>query len=166
MKFKVGDEVYLKESSEYADAGKVGQLPLGVKGTVDAVDTLGILVSWGEDWGCNYKEEDLELVVDCTSTLKFEITPSDVEWTDEHYNFDYKLTPEDIEKGSVRIDAYFVNRMWNINQADDTGAAFHLLKTLTRLSNNKNPLERELTAIVEQAKILAKLHNVELKEEK
>ena len=87
---------------------------------------------------------------------------SDGGWSDTHYDFDYSLTEEDLVKGSVRVDAYFVNRMWGINKWDDTGAAFHMLKTLTRASQGKNSIKRELTAIVKQANILAKLHGVEV----
>lgn len=83
------------------------------------------------------------------------------EWTDKHYNFNYQLTQEDIEKGHVRVDAYFVNRMWKINQWDDTGAAFHVLKTLPRIANNKNPLKRELVALKKQVDLLCKMHGVD-----
>lgn len=82
------------------------------------------------------------------------------EWTDRHYDFNYQLSQEDIEKGSVRVDAYFVNRMWKINQWDDTGAAFHVLKTLPRIANNKNPLKRELVALKKQVDLLCKMHGV------
>ena len=84
------------------------------------------------------------------------------EWSDKHYDLDYTLTEEDIQSGKVRVDAYFVNRMWKINSWDDTGAGFHVLKTFTRMAQDKNDIKRELTAIVNQAKILAKLHGVEL----
>ena len=84
------------------------------------------------------------------------------EWSDKHYDLDYTLTDEDMQSGKVRVDAYFVNRMWKINSWDDTGAGFHVLKTFTRMAQDKNDIKRELTAIVNQAKILAKLHGVEL----
>lgn len=84
-------------------------------------------------------------------------------WTDKHYDFDYTLTPKDIKKGSIRVDAYFVNRMWKLNQADDTGVAFHCLKTLTRMNNNKNPKERELKALYGQIKRWAELEGIDLK---
>lgn len=83
------------------------------------------------------------------------------EWTDKHYDFNYQLTKEDIEKGHVRVDAYFVNRMWKINQWDDTGAAFHVLKTLPRIANNKNPLKRELVALKKQFDLLCKMHGAD-----
>ena len=80
------------------------------------------------------------------------------EWTDKHYNNFYQLTEEDIKAGQVKVDAYFVNRMWKINQWDDTGAAFHALKTLPRIANNKNPLKRELIALKKQVDLLCKMH--------
>ena len=83
------------------------------------------------------------------------------EWTDKHYNNFYQLTEEDIKIGQIKIDAYFVNRMWKINQWDDTGAGFHILKTLPRIANNKNSLKRELVALKKQVDILCKLHGVD-----
>ena len=83
-------------------------------------------------------------------------------WTDKHYDNYYTLTEEEIEAGKIRLDAYTVNRTWKINSWDDTGAAFHLLKTLPRIANEKNDLERELTALYKQVKCLCKLHNVEV----
>ena len=84
-----------------------------------------------------------------------------VEWTDKHYDNFYQLTKDDIEAGQVKIDAYFVNRMWKINQWDDTGAGFHVLKTLPRIANNKNPLRRELVALKKQVDLLCKMHGVD-----
>lgn len=84
------------------------------------------------------------------------------EWTDKHYDFNYTLTEDDIEKGVIKIDPYFVNRMWKINSWDDTGAAFHSLKNYARISNGKNPLERDLTSLYKQVKRLCELHGVKL----
>ena len=82
-------------------------------------------------------------------------------WTDKHYDFNYQLTQEDIDKGYVRIDAYFVNRMWKVNSWDDTGAGFHIVKTIPRIANSKNPIERELIALHKQINALCKLHGVD-----
>jgi hypothetical protein len=94
-----------------------------------------------------------------------EATPEPVkvntEWTDKHYNFNYKLSEKNIKDGHVRVDSYFVNRMWKLNSWDDTGAAFHSLKTLARIINSKNPLERELVALYQQVNSLCKLHGVD-----
>ena len=83
------------------------------------------------------------------------------EWTDKHYNNFYQLTEEDIKSGQIKVDAYFVNRMWKINSWDDTGAGFHVLKTLPRIANNKNPLKRELMALKKQVDLLCKMHGVD-----
>ena len=85
----------------------------------------------------------------------------DPEWTDKHYNNFYQLTEEDVKSGQIKIDAYFVNRMWKINSWDDTGAGFHVLKTLPRIANNKNPLKRELKALKKQVDLLCKMHGVD-----
>lgn len=83
------------------------------------------------------------------------------DWSDEHYNHFYQLTKEDIERGKIKVDAYFVNRMWKINSWEDTGAGFHILKTLPRIANNKNSLKRELVALKKQVDMLCKLHGVD-----
>lgn len=86
------------------------------------------------------------------------------DWTDKHYGHYYKLTDEDISAGQVKVDAYFVNRMWKINSWDDSGAAFHIVKTLPRIANSKNPLKRELVALKKQVDILCNLHGISDKE--
>lgn len=84
------------------------------------------------------------------------------QWSDKHYDFKYELTSKDIEKGFIKIDPYLVNRIWRINSWDDTGAAFHSLKNYARISNGKNPLERDLTSLYKQVKVLCKLHGVQI----
>lgn len=73
------------------------------------------------------------------------------EWTDKHYDHYYTLTPEDIAAGKIKVDPYFVNTIWGINDADKTGAAFHNLKTLSRMVKNKNSLAREWDAMIGQS---------------
>ena len=93
-----------------------------------------------------------------------DLTPDveiNVDWSDEHYNHFYHLTDKDVELGKIKVDAYFVNRMWKINSWEDTGAGFHILKTLPRIVSNKNSLKRELTALKKQVNILCKLHGVD-----
>lgn len=114
---------------------------------------------------CYSKEGDSELFEDLKESLEqcIEIKKERQNgWTDKHYDNYYTLTEQDIEAGKIRLDAYIVNRSWKINSWDDTGAAFHLLKTLPRIANEKNDLERELTALYKQVKCLCKLHNVEV----
>jgi hypothetical protein len=84
------------------------------------------------------------------------------QWTAKHYDNYYQLTPKDIESGKVKIDAYFVNKLWQLNSKDDTGALFHCLKTIARFGD-KNPVERELNALHNQVKRMAELYGVVLK---
>lgn len=91
---------------------------------------------------------------------QYKKSKTNTEWTDKHYDFNYTLTEDDIEKGVIKIDPYFVNRMWKVNSWDDTGAAFHSLKNYARISNGKNPLERDLTSLYKQVKRLCELHGV------
>ena len=84
------------------------------------------------------------------------------QWTAKHYDNYYQLTPKDIESGKVKIDAYFVNKLWQLNSKDDTGALFHCLKTIARFGD-KNPIERELNALHNQVKRMAELYGVTLK---
>ena len=83
-------------------------------------------------------------------------------WTQSHYDQIYKLKPHEIKSGEVRLDAYKVNKAWGLNSVDPTGAAFHCLKTLTRIPKNKNPLERELIALIGQIKGWAREEDVDL----
>lgn len=125
------------------------------------------LVGWKE--GTESTKEDIQdasaFTIDKESILSkvglFDVPTT--EWTDKHYDNYYTLTDEDIEEGKIRIDAYFVNRMWKLNSIDDTGCAFHCLKTYTRMANGKNSMERELNALNGQLKRWAKLMNVKLK---
>lgn len=120
-------------------------------GVVEDVPVVeqGILISTNNDFvvkGCRVKN---------STQLK-------TEWTDKHYDFNYTLTEDDIEKGVIKIDPYFVNRMWRINSWDDTGTAFHCIKNFARISNAKNPLERDLRSQYKQIKRLCELHGVDL----
>lgn len=83
------------------------------------------------------------------------------EWTATHYDNYYHLTEADIKSGKIKVDAYFVNKMWKLNEKDDTGALFHSLKTIARFGD-KNPIERELKALYAQTKRMAELYGVDL----
>ena len=72
-----------------------------------------------------------------------------VELETKHYDFTYKLTKEDIEKGEIRIDPYFVSEQWKLGEKDNSGAIFHILKTIARFGV-KNTKEREIKAILWQ----------------
>lgn len=73
-------------------------------------------------------------------------------WTKKHYDFNYKLTPEDIEKGQITIDPYLVASQWRLGEKDNnSGILFHCLKGLARMGTKKgNTIEREITAIQKQ----------------
>jgi hypothetical protein len=101
-------------------------------------------------WGLNSSEGMCwEFVDDRDATIPTKV------WTDKHYDhyLTVKLTPEDIAAGEVKvkIDPYVVNELWGINTADKTGAGFHCLKTLSRMANAKNSLEREWDALIGQS---------------
>lgn len=80
------------------------------------------------------------------------------EWTDKHYNFDYKLTREDIDRGYIRVDAYFVCAVWGLFKRDGgSGILFHVLKTILRIGKKVgNSFQREIDAIKAQLDNLAR----------
>lgn len=84
-------------------------------------------------------------------------------YSSNHYNLNYSITDEDIERGYIRVDAYFVNKTWGLNSKDDTGILFHQLKTVARFGD-KNPIEREIKAMYGQVKRMAEMYNVELED--
>lgn len=98
--------------------------------------------------GC---DEDFVKVV--PNTLK--------EYTTKHYDTYYQLTDKDIEEGKIRVDAYWVAKQWKIGSRDDSGALFHNLKTIARFGE-KNSVEREIKALYNQTKALARVYGVEL----
>lgn len=83
------------------------------------------------------------------------------EWTDKHYSNHYTLTQKDIDNGFVKIDPYFVSKMWKIGSKDDSGALWHCFKTIARFGE-KNSREREIKALYAQIKCLAELEGVVL----
>jgi len=84
------------------------------------------------------------------------------DWTASHYDVNYTLSKKEIEQGFVRLDTYKVNKAWGLNSVDATGAAFHCLKTLNRIPRQKNPLERELRALVGQIKCWSNEEEIDL----
>lgn len=82
-------------------------------------------------------------------------------WTDRHYDFTYTLTEDDIEKGVIKIDPYFVADQWKLGEKDNSGVIFHILKTCSRYKT-KHEEEREIKAIYGQIKRLAEIRGVEL----
>jgi hypothetical protein len=79
---------------------------------------------------------------------------------DKHYDFTYKLTKEDIEKGEIRIDPYFVSMQWRLGEKDPSGCGFHILKTLARLFTKEgNSKAREINSIQLTANRMMEVHN-------
>ncbi len=75
-------------------------------------------------------------------------------YTDKHYDFTYKLSKEEIEKGEVKLDPYKVSSVWKLGERDNnSGILFHILKTIPRFGV-KNDEEREIQAIIKQAENL------------
>lgn len=89
------------------------------------------------------------------------LVTTQVEWTDKHYDNNYSLTQQDIERGFVKVDPYFVSKIWKIGSKDDSGALWHCFKTIARFGE-KNSKEREIRALYAQIKRLADLEKIEL----
>lgn len=110
--------------------------------------TYGTRTNIWDDKDLEFVDED---IVDNKESGMYIKESTKSEWTDKHYDHYYTLTPEDIAAGKIKIDPYFVNTIWGINDADKTGAAFHNLKTLSRMAKNKNSLAREWDAMIGQS---------------
>lgn len=66
----------------------------------------------------------------------------------EHYGFKYHLRRDEVLNGHVIIDPYAVAKVWNLGSKDPSGALFHILKTIAKLSKLEgNSLEREIQSI-------------------
>lgn len=88
------------------------------------------------------------------------IRPKD-NYTTDHYNMYYTLTEKDIKAGKIKVDAYWVAKQWKTGSRDDSGALWHSLKTIARFGE-KNDKAREIKALYNQAKALARIYDVEL----
>lgn len=88
------------------------------------------------------------------------VRPKD-NYTTDHYNMYYTLTDKDIEAGKIKVDAYWVAKQWKTGSRDDSGALWHSLKTIARFGE-KNDKAREIKALYNQAKALARIYDVEL----
>lgn len=112
-----------------------------------------------------FSENDLELVKREPLILEehpLESYPDkDGEYSLSHYNNYYILTEEDIEAGQIKVDAYWVAKQWKTGSRDDSGALWHSLKTIARFGD-KNSVDREIKALYNQAKALARIYKVDL----
>ena len=80
------------------------------------------------------------------STALYTPLNSTTEFTDKHYNFNAKLTSQEIESVEIRLDPYRVAKEWRLGKKDDTGCLFHILKGIARFGD-KNSVEREIKAM-------------------
>ncbi len=157
--FKVGDKV-LRVGDVTIDRR---HLPKGVVGTITEIDhaaSFWYRVEWEVD-GCPHHL--YYQAVDLASATPMTVAEDQTGWTGTHYDNWYTLSDQDKAIGKVKIDAYFVNKMWKLNEKDDTGGLFHNLKTIARFGD-KNPVERELKALYNQTKRMAELYGVDLDE--
>lgn len=168
--FKVGDKVRRVKLTDLGGVrpsnGEVWEVSI-----ID-LDPEGLFIGFDNDpeeagqavWGAEY----FELV---ESYNPSEAKPPEVvalgkelkstDWTDKHYDAFYHLTPKDIENGFVKVDPYFVARIWQLGKKDDSGVLFHNLKNISRYGE-KNSKEREIRALYAQIKRLAELEEIEL----
>ncbi len=115
-------------------------------------DDLSYTVFNDEGWNNSYPKEDFVIVDEVAEEQRT---------IDSHYGFFYKLTEDDIEKGSIKIDPYFVASQWNFAKNDPSGVIFHIFKTCARFGE-KNSVEREIKAVYKSIKRLAELQGVNL----
>jgi len=131
---------------------KDGSGEMGVGGVI-GYETFGdsplVLLNTGDEiTGISVREDDIS------------IRPKD-SYTTDHYNMYYTLTDKDIEAGKIKVDAYWVAKQWKTGSRDDSGALWHSLKTIARFGE-KNDKAREIKALYNQAKALARIYDVEL----
>lgn len=107
-----------------------------------------------------HKEEPPEYIPPEVVVLGDELVPTLTDWTDKHYNAIYKLTEKDIERGWIKIDPYRVSKQWRLGSKDESGALFHVLKTLARMGE-KNSVEREVKALLAQIKCFAEIEGID-----
>lgn len=126
----------------------------------------GVVCGEGDSWEFVDENESPKLKVGDLD-MTYNIVPSDADensvWTANHYDKYYHLTPEDIAEGKIRLDAYTVAKVWKIGSKDDSGALFHTFKLFPRWGE-KNTVEREIVALYNQAKALARVYNVKLED--
>lgn len=80
-------------------------------------------------------------------------------FTDKHYDFTYQITQEDIDRGYIKLDPYFISKQWQLGSKDESGALWHIFKTIARFGV-KNPIEREIKAMEASIKRMKDLYNI------
>lgn len=102
-----------------------------------------------------WKEEWLVPIEEDTDTQEKQPVKSD--YTDTHYDFKYNLTQEDIDRGYIKIDPYFIGNEWKVGEKDPSGILTHNLKTIARFGD-KNSKRRESEALVKQSENLLRFY--------
>lgn len=158
-------------ATEYGVVGKARH-PVWANENVFQYLSTGVMAKFGADYYSEFYDGNSEIykmveVNPLYAATAVENNPNKAavksdSWTASHYDWYYTLTEDDIKLGKVKIDPYFVNKVWQLNSKDDTGVLFHNLKTLSRFGD-KNDVEREIKALYNQTKRMAELYNVDLK---
>lgn len=79
------------------------------------------------------------------------------DYTTKHYDFKYYLTEEDISRGYIKLDPYFVGNEWKLGEKDPSGILGHDLKTIARFGD-KNSKRRESEALIKQSENLLRFY--------
>lgn len=180
FKSQVTDYHFFDESEvgEYFLYVKLYVKPITIKDTVKEeqndsdflIDTLStfddVEVEEPEQFTASNEKDFITRFAEASRNLESERAKGlEKEWSDKHYSFIYKhpVTRGDSDVGfvEIKVDPYFVNKLWGLNSKDDTGCLFHNLKTIARFTD-KNPVEREIKALYAQVKRMAELYEVEL----
>ena len=124
----------------------------------EALDLLGTIQEGVEDAdgyviinGYTYRPEEVEEVVEdaevdfSVSSFSRTSLPA-TEYTDKHYDSWYTLTEDDIKRGKIKIDPYFVSKCIKLGSKDESCSLWHIFKTLFRWGE-KNSIKREVKAV-------------------
>lgn len=154
-KFKVGDEVICTYQGDDCWYKAGDRLIISSEG-FPAPDAKGLAYNIeGEYENVWIDGFDFQLVVKSATSQ-----PAN-EYSLKHYDNFYHLTEQDIKEGKIRVDAYWVAKQWRTGSRDDSGALWHSLKTIARFGE-KNSVEREIKALYNQARALARIYGVTL----
>lgn len=165
--FKCGDVVRIERGGygfSYEDAGKWVE----ITGFGDYYEYPGVSVKeYDVELETKYPGMDGFVGLDSfgpmilLNTVEEQSSSAKQEYSTKHYDTFYHLTDKDIEEGKIKLDAYFVAKQWKVGSRDDSGALFHSLKTIARFGE-KNSIDREIKALYNQAKAMARIYGVEL----
>lgn len=162
-KLKVGDTVGIKSLAYVGVVEDIDEVEYSISvrwedGTLGCYDE-DVLVKRG----VSKPQEDSPVSQHISKLAEVPKVMHETTWSGVHYDKYYHLTPEDIAEGKIRLDAYTVAKVWKIGSKDDSGALFHTFKLFPRWGE-KNTVEREIVALYNQAKALARVYNVKLED--